>query len=209
MKTSRAMFRAILTCVLVVGALSTSRESNAATVSLVGDVDCFGLGGSCPDGTLWRDELGGVFFTNYQGLGDPSFTDKWSTDISPSYTHAYLLGGAPVSATLEVRTAGLADDRGPWDVIFNGTVIGAFPTNTRANAFQEVLTHSFSVPIALLTGSDLVNLAINTTGQSDGYSIDFARLTIETTAVPEPASALLLACGALGVLARRRRMRVR
>ena len=194
-------------CVLAVATawLSVPTTAAASVISMDGDADCFGLGGSCPDGTLWRDDLGGVFFTNYQDPGDPAFTDKWSADVDPTALHTYVLDGAAVSATLEVRTAGLADNRGPWDVFFNGVLIGQFSTNTSANAFQEVLTHTFLVPIALLSGSDTALFKINNPGVTDGYSIDYSQLSIETAAVPEPISLLLLGGGLAAVAIRRGR----
>lgn len=176
-----------------------------AQSSLIGDKDCFGLGGSCAEGTLWRDDLGGTFFTNYQGAGDPSFTDKWDADANITYFHDYTLGAAS-SAALTISTAGIADNRGPWAVFFNGTNIGEFTVNTNANAFQEVRLFTFAVPTALLTGHDQILLAINTT-VNDGYSIDYSELNI--TAVPEPETLALMLAGlaVVGGVARRRAAR--
>ena len=176
--------------------------SRAATISLVGDVDCFGLGGSCPDGTLWRDQLGGVFFASNQGPGDPLFTDIWSSPTGFSYSHTYASGPA-TSATLELRIAGIHDVSlaTVYNVFFNGTNVGVIPPNLTANAFQEVRTYLFNVPVGLLTGND----SITTTGfVLDGFSVDYSRLTVETIAVPEPIS-LLLFGGALAAAALRRR----
>jgi len=191
--------------VVALAILAFASSAQAGPISLVGDKDCFGLGGVCPDGTLWRDGLGGTFFSNYQTASDPFFTDKWSSDVSPTYTHAYALGAA-VSATLTIRTAGLADGRGPWNVFFNGVNVGQFATNTSPNAFQEVLTYPFVIPIGLLTGSDTVRLAINTPNVTDGYSIDYSELAISTTSVPDPGSSLLLlSMGLVGLRAWRKR----
>ena len=176
--------------------------SRAATISLVGDVDCFGLGGPCPDGTLWRDQLGGVFFTSNQGAGDPLFTDIW-TAAAVSYSHTYA--NAPASsATLELRIAGIHDINlaTVYNVFFNGAIIGVIPPNLGANGFQEVLTYLFTVPVGLLTGNDLIT-ATGFVG-TDAFSVDYSRLTVETTNVPEPIS-LLLFGGALAAAALHRR----
>lgn len=202
-----------LALVLVVGSLFLA---NAGTVvSLVGDKDCFGLNGSCPDGTLWRDGLGGTFWSNYQDPGDPSFTDKWGDDKSPTYQHVYALVGTPVSAQLTVKFAGVADNRGPWDVYFNQTLLGEIARindageGTGGTAFQLVRTITWDVPIALLLGQDWIMLNINSPVSNDGYSIDYSELTITTadTAVPEPGSwaALLLGLGGLSYAVSRRR----
>jgi len=196
------MARSLYLCV-VLALLSCTVQ--AGVVSLVGDKDCFGLGGSCPDGTLWRDHLGGTFFSGYQGAGDPSFTDKWSTDVNIVYQHTYALPVSPVAATLDVRFAGVADSRGPWDVLFNGTLLGQIPTNSTTYAFEEVKTYSWIVPVGLLTGSDTVNLKINVPVATDGYSIDYSSLAITSTGVPEPNTITLLSIFALAGLAALRR----
>jgi hypothetical protein len=178
-------------------------------VSLVGDKDCFGLGGSCPDGTLWQDDLGGVFFTSYQTPGDPLFTDTWSANLVPPYTHTYSLAGEiPLGGILAIRFAGIGDVGGPYDVFFNGFLVGQIPTNAGPNAFQEVKTYAFSVLAGQLTGNDTVLLNINTpVFAGDGYSIDYSELIVRTNPVPEPASLLLLGTGLIGVVRAARRKR--
>lgn len=180
-----------------------SPVANAATVtSLLGDKDCFGLGGSCPDGTLWRDELGGVFSSDYSSPLDPAFTDRWFAAAGITYTHTYDLGGeTSVAGELELRIAGVADNRGPWDVFLDGVLLGQIPTNNAANAFQEVLTYIFSIPVGLLDGSNLILLNINVPEVTDGYSIDFSELRVRTVGgqVPAPSTILLLGSGLAGL----------
>lgn len=199
----RTYLRKWLVAVVVAAAVAPASMS-AQVVDLLGDKDCFGLGGSCPDGTRWRDDLGGTFFTSNQGPGDPAFTDIWFTPTGLSWTHTYALPASVTSASLVFRTAGIADFRGPWNVTVNGNLAGTIPTNVSANAFQEVLTRTFVIDPLWLTGNDLV--ALNTNG-GDGFSIDYSELTLNVSAVPEPSTLLLLAGGlaVLGAATRRRR----
>jgi hypothetical protein len=193
-----------LSCVLMLCLLAASAATAGTVVSLYGDIDCFGLPGvtSCPDGSLWETGLGGVFWTDYRDpaeIAANSVTDIWAAPGSVSWTQpAYSTAGA-LSASFSIRIAGIADGYGPYPVLFDGTSIGLIPDNLSANAFQEVLTYTFNVPVALLNGSDTI--AINGT-DGDGYIIDYAQLTVtnNATGVPEPATLglLLLGFGAFG-----------
>jgi hypothetical protein len=162
-----------------------------AGVSIAGDNDCFGFGGSCPDGTLWETGLGGVFFTSNQGPGDAPFTDIWGSFADPNFSLA-TPGAGPV--TLVTRIAGVADNRGPWDVDVNGFLVGVIPDNTTANAFQEVLTYSYSIPSADLLPINNVVLKINDPLVSDGYDIDFVSL-VTSGGVPEPGAWAMIQLG--------------
>lgn len=175
--------------------------ANADVISLLGDKDCFGLGGSCPDGSRFVTDLGGAFFTSYQDPGDPAFTDDWTTPGSVSYTHTYALPGDITSAVLELKIAGIADiSPSPYTVMFNGVGIGTIPFNTDVNAYQAVLTYDFNVPIALLSGADTIYFG--PTG-GDGFIVDYSQLDIAT--IPEPGTLALLGTGLIGLASRLRR----
>lgn len=197
-----------LICAVVAMVVASPTTVSAVPISsLVGDKDGFGLSGAPAvpaDGTLWLHDLGGVFGMDYRDAGDLSnapFTDRWFSDAAITYTHTYSLGGlTPISADLTIQIAGVADHRGPWDVFFNATLIGQIPTNTSAKAYQVILTYTFVVNPSLLTEADTVLLNINVPTVTDGYSINFSELSI--TAVPEPATLLLLSLGT--VLLRRK-----
>lgn len=197
---------------ILISLVVTSSSARADTISLVGDIDCFGLGGSCPDGSLFRTELGGFFFTSNQGPGDPAFTDSWTAPGAVSYNHAYAISPA-TSATLETRIAGIHDINllDSYSVLFNGTAIGPIAANVSDDGFEEVLTYLFSVPVNLLTGNDIISYSgLN---GSDGFIVDYSRLTLRdetlpsSAAVPEPSSLVLLGSGLVAVAARIRHRR--
>ena len=194
---------------LVTAALSLTLVAPAAgaQTSLLGDKDCWSLAATCPDGSPWQTGLGGTFFTDYRTAGDPAFTDIWGAPGSVSYTHTYAPAGGATGATLELRVAGMSDGRGPWNVLFNGTSVGAIPTNNAPGAFEVVLTHVFAIPVALLTGNDLVQLELDPGSAVDGFAIDYSELVVDASAVPEPATVALLGVGlaALAGVVRRRR----
>lgn len=198
MRLSSILFRRpVLSCLLVwMFLLGAPSVGHAAVVSLVGDRDCFGIGGVCPDGPV-------PVTLPVQGATDPAFMDVISFAQSPDYNHVYdLTGQTAISAALEIRTSQLADNRGPWGVFFNGEQVGTFLVQTG----DFVVTYVFSIALDLLTGNDRVVLAINESEVIDGYIIDYSELTIETQStetnvsqVPIPA-ALPLFLSALGLL---------
>ena len=185
--------------------------THAGVISLYGDIDCFGLGGSCPDGSGFTTDLGGVQFADYRSAGEiasNSVTDIWKhQNPAVAMTYSYTLDGAPVSAIFTTRIAGIGNAGfGPDDVTFDGALIGEIPANQSANSDQEVLTYSFAVPTGLLTGDDTVSIAV--IHGADAFSIDYGQLSVTTAAAtptPEPSTLGALCAGLAGLVARRLR----
>ena len=179
-----------------------------ASADLIGDQDCWSLAGSCPDGSLWRDGLGGVFFTDYRSAGEVAtapFTDIWAIGDAIAYTHTGTAGDS-----LVLRIAGVADTpRGPWDVFGDGVLLGVIPEIFGANAFQEVLTYTFAVPGALLA-DNLLDVLLNTNvpDAGDGFAIDYSQLG-RSISVPEPMTLALFGTGLAGIAALRRRRKAK
>ena len=191
-------------CLLLLASFSLFVAAPAGAViiiDLVGDKDGFGLAGAPAvpaDGTLWRDGLGGVFFTDSRDAGDLAtapFTDIWAFPGSIMFSHNYALGGLIAqSAVLSIQIAGIHDiNTGDiYEFLVDGVQVGVIPPNFNANAFQEVLLYNFIIPVALVNGSE--SIMVQMTG-GDGYSINFSELTV--SAIPEPSGLLLFSVGTL------------
>lgn len=184
---------------LVVGVvLAMVRTGAAETAVLSGDKDGFGVG--CPvAGNLHYLDYG-EYYGDYRAAGDPTFTDAWLLG-DRSWTHSYSLGGVtPVSATLELFVAGIANGAATSaDIRFDGTKVGTMAGIDGGNDLTRLVT--FDVPIALLTGTDVV--LVDVSNAMDGWIIDYSRLMIAASddsasqPVPVPGA---LALGVLGVL---------
>jgi hypothetical protein len=186
---------------------------NASSISsLVGDKDGFGgetVAGVPANGTI----LPRCCFDNRTG-SDPFFTDFWGEASSslPSpidYNHTYSLGGrTSTSAFLDLQTAGMGDNRGPWDVLFNGNLISSFGGVGSRVSNLEVILYSLAIDTSFLTGNDAISLVYQDTA-GEGFVINFSELRIETvSAVPAPAAVWLFGTALIGLIGFGKRRKV-
>jgi hypothetical protein len=90
--------------------------STSVSNHVVGDKDCFGLGGACPEGTRYVTDLGAVpppGGADYRTSNDTAFTDRWVSG-STTYSHQLTLsdGETIKAARLDITIAGIADPDG-------------------------------------------------------------------------------------------------
>lgn len=162
---------------------------------LLGDIDCFGSGAVCTEGATLPGGPGAVT----SGGSDPGFSDRVSsrTATDTSWTHTFA-AGAYTSASLTIRTVGIADVAGPYDVLVDGSIVGVMPFDGFSHFLVE--TFVFSVAPALVAdGTALVSFAPDS---GDGWAIDYSELTLEM-AVSEPTSLALVALGIAGLRRRK------
>lgn len=91
---------------LILLSVGFSQVANSGLITdLIGDKDCFGLGGTCADGDHYTDDLGGSFFTDNRSAGEVLGVDEWDSSSGlggPAFTFGLDLGGATaLSASLE------------------------------------------------------------------------------------------------------------
>jgi hypothetical protein len=157
-----------------------SANASGATITvLVGDKDCFGIGGVCSDGDHFFTDLGGIFGDN-RDPGEPLGVDQFGTSVplgGPSFTLDLDLGGAtPTTASIELFTAGIELVGATF--YFNGTNIGFY---TEPDGMENrAATVNFDVPVALLTTENVLTLSVPDLGMvQDGFVIDYVELSVE------------------------------
>lgn len=199
--------RILTICVIVGMILALAPVASAVTTftDLLGDKDGFGV--CCPiqSGLHYLDY--GGYLSDNRGPGDPPFTDIWpEIDQSPNrtWTHSYELGClTPISATLEIFVAGIADFA-DWsvDVSVDGISVGTIPGIGTPDSHDLTRLLTFDIPLDLINGSESVTLDVSDDG--DGYIIDYSAIAV--TVIPAPGAILLgsIGIGLVGWLRRRR-----
>ena len=175
--------------------------ANAGVITdLVGDKDCFGLGGSCSDGDHYSTDLGGIYFTDNRSAGEVLGVDEWDSSFDldgPTFSFDLdLAGETALSASIKLFTAGI-DLAAGADFLFNGVLIGSYVEV--AGTENMAATLIFNVPVGLLLNPDTLSLSLDDAG--DGFIIDYIELSVVTgsTAVPEPSLLALLGLGLAGI----------
>ena len=168
--------------------ITPAAQSAITITDLQGDKDGFGVNCPIASGLNYLDY--GQYWYDYREPGDPDFTDYWY-EGDKSWTHSYdLLGLTPISATLEIFVAGIADYAG-WsaDVSVDGVIVGTIPGLEGQHDVTRLLT--FNIPIGLIDNWEDVIIDVSDGG--DAYIVDYSELSVN--AIPAPGAVLLCGIG--------------
>ncbi|MFV0513110.1 MAG: hypothetical protein ACK5MY_05690 [Jhaorihella sp.] len=191
------MNRLVKTLSAAVVAAGMGTAASAAVLDLIGDKDCFGAGGACTEGATLPGGWGAVT----QGGGDPAFTDiHTSSGGTTSWTHSFG-AGTYTGGMLSIRTAGIADIAGPYDVLVDGVSVGMMPFD----GFGHILVETFTFAVgAALLADGMATVSFDSVS-GDSWAIDYSELTADMAAIPVPASLPLLGGALFGLIAFGRR----
>ena len=110
---------------------------------------------------------------------------RQSTPIT--WDHVFAAGSYS-AATLSIRTAGIADISGPYNVLVDGILVGIMPLDGIGHILVETFTFALDASI-LLDG--MASVLIEPIGSGDTWAIDYSRIDA-VRAVPEPGTLALL-----------------
>ena len=177
----------------------------ATVAALVLSVSCFANAGLIVD--LYGDVDGGYSFFGGEGITDVSISG------SQFWTQSFVLDGTVQSASIEIGHAQLgyfmpAD----WGLYLDGTFVNILTdmdvcdgagSGTGGCAWEGSYTVDILNLSNLSTLQDgVANFEIRA-NSSDGWSLDYAKLSIETASVPEPSTLAIFALGIMGLASRR------
>jgi hypothetical protein len=176
----------------VIGAVVVSALAGVASadvVSLVGDKDNFGYGGTDNPPNEYYDlseaEDVGVFDRE---LNDGDEIDRW--------VHTFTLDAAVVSASISIPE--IFSDFAASTISFDGQAPVLFAQGTFSNA-GPFIVRTFNIDPALLADGELT---VEFLENGDDVALDYSELTIKT--IPAPASLAMVGLAGLAGTRRRR-----